>query len=234
MAQGRTHLPVALNLEGRSAIVVGGGEPAYFKTCYLTDFGVETTVLAPPEGELDARIETLHRDGHIALSRARYAAARLDGHWLAVICTGDRSLDHRVAADARARGMLVNVVDDPGHCDFFASGYVRRGGVSIAINTGGASPAFSAALRERAGDLFGPEVEEHLGHYARWRAQVRASIGDAGQRERLWRALRAAGLYKVLREKGAAAGGALVKSHIEEFTARAAHGGPPVEPDRSA
>ena len=220
MRGGFTYLPVALNLDGRSAIVIGGGEAACLKAGYLSDFGIQTTVLAQPEGQLDPRLEVWNREGQISLLREQYSPGRLDGHWLAVISTGDRGLDRRVAADAHARHLLVNIVDDPQHCDFFASGYVRRGTVSIAVNTGGVSPGFSAALRERIDDLFGFELEEHLRNYTQWREQVHAGVRDARARECLWRQLRAAGLYRVLEDEGETAAGAMVQSYIKKFAAQ--------------
>jgi siroheme synthase-like protein len=215
----RPYLPVALNPRGRSAIIVGGGEPAYFKVGYLTEFGLATSVLASPDWEFDERLAEAARAGAITLLREPYTPDHLHGHWLAVISTGDRTRDHAIAADAQARHMLVNVVDDPEHCDFFAAGYVKRGPVSIAVSTGGVSAGFSAALTDRLAGLFGPELEEHVEHYRAWRALVRASLDDAHDRERLWRQLRAAGLYDVLRRDGPEAARALIEARVAEFTA---------------
>ena len=104
--------------------------------------------------------------------------------------------DRAIADDARGHGAIVNVVDDPDACDVFAVGYVRRGPVAVSVSTGGRSPAFTAALRERLDDALGPEIEEHLDHYVRWRERVRDAVSGFGSREQLWRELRAAGLYK--------------------------------------
>ena len=113
-----------------------------------------------------------------------------------------------------AAGAIVNVVDDPDACDVFAVGYVRRGPVAVAVSTGGRSPAFTAALRERLDDELGPEIEQHLEHYVRWRERVRRTVSGFGARERLWRALRAAGLYNVLLRDGPEAASRLVDDAI--------------------
>ena len=174
----------------------------------------ETSLAGVPSALAEAA-----RAGAITLLREPYTPDHLHGHWLAVISTGDRTRDHAIAADAQARHMLVNVVDDPEHCDFFAAGYVKRGPVSIAVSTGGVSAGFSAALTDRLAGLFGPELEEHVEHYRAWRALVRASLDDAHDRERLWRQLRAAGLYDVLRRDGPEAARALIEARVAEFTA---------------
>lgn len=218
---GRTYLPVALNLQGESAVVVGAGEPAYFKASLLVDFGVATTVIAAPDfaDPFDRRLQDMGDAGEIRLGRHSYAPADLDGHRVAIIATGDRSVDYAIEADARGRGLLVNVVDDPAHCDFFASAYVKHGSISIAVNSGGASPGFTGALKDDLAQRYGPEVEDHLSHYLAWRRLVRERVEGFPSRERLWRGLRADGLYDLLRSEGPDAARALVVSRIEAWAA---------------
>ena len=48
--------------------------------------------------------------------------------------------------------MLLNVVDDPARCTFIAPSIVQRGSVTLAISTGGASPALARKLREALAD----------------------------------------------------------------------------------
>ena len=211
-----TYLPVALNLDGRSAVVVGGGEAAYFKTLALVDFGSETTVVAPPDLHFDPRLDALAADGRIVLVRRTYADRHLSPHWIAIIGTGDVTLDRSAERDARARGMPVCVIDVPGRSDFFGTAYVRHGDVSLAISTGGASPAFAAALKGRVAESFGPEIREHLAHYVGWRALVKSRIDKPADRERLWRGLRADGLDRVLRSDGPDAARKLIESRLPD------------------
>ena len=200
-------------------MVVGGGEAAYFKACLLVDFGVPTTVIAPPEGAdpFDNRLQDLADANEIRLRRRAYEPAELDGHRVAIIATGDRAVDYAVEADARGRGLLVNVVDDPAHCDFFASAYVKHGSISIAVNSGGASPGFTGALKDDLEQRYGPEIEDHLEHYLVWRAMVRERVDTFVERERLWRGLRADGLYDLLRTEGPEAAQELVEARIQAW-----------------
>ena len=77
------------------------------------------------------------------------------------------------------------------------------------------------ALREHLDGVLGQEIEEQLEHYVRWRERVRRSVSGFGSRERLWRELRAAGLYGVLRSEGAEAAGRLVDDAIARHQAGA-------------
>ena len=210
------YIPVALNMESRSAVVVGGGEPAYLKATLLVDFGISTTVIVEPATDVDARLQELAEVGAITLHDRGYGSDDLEGHHLAVVATGDRSTDYRIERDARARGLLVNVVDDPAHCDFFASAYVRHGPISIAVSSGGASPGFTAALKDDVAMRYGPEIEQQFSHYITWRKMVRDLVDSVHERERIWRDLRVAGLYNVLREKGPDAALKLIESRLDK------------------
>ena len=215
----RAYLPVVLNMQGRTALIMGGGAAAADKAAYLADFGVRPTVLIEPDAAVDEGLQALVDDGQADLRCAPYDPAQLDGHALVIIATGDRARDRAIAEDARRRGAIVNVVDDPDACDVFAVGYVRRGPVAVAVSTGGRSPAFTAALREHLDDVLGSDIEEHLEHYVRWRERVRGAVSGFGSRERLWRELRAAGLYDVLLNQGAAAASRLVDDAIARHQA---------------
>ena len=57
--------------------------------------------------------------------------------------TDSRAVNQSVTDEARARGVLVNVADDPGACDFTVPAMVRRKDITLAISTGGRSPAFA-------------------------------------------------------------------------------------------
>jgi precorrin-2 dehydrogenase/sirohydrochlorin ferrochelatase len=86
--------------------------------------------------------------GAIELRVRPYEPADLDGVFLAYGASEDRTLNARVAADARQVGVLVNAVDDIPNCDFFAVSLVRRGDLQVAISTNGRSPALARWVRE--------------------------------------------------------------------------------------
>jgi siroheme synthase-like protein len=71
----------------------------------------------------------------------------LDGVWL-VVAAATPEVNRQVAAEAAARHLFVNAVDDPVNASVYLGGVVRRGGVTIAISTDGAAPALAGLLRE--------------------------------------------------------------------------------------
>ena len=138
--------PIALELSGKRCLVVGGGVIADGKLDALVAAGARITLVSP---DVLPRIAGFATDGQIDWRRRPYEPADLDGAFLVIAATDDRAVNAGVAAEARARGILVNAVDDIPHCDFFAVAIVRRGDLQLAISTNGRSPAFARWLRER-------------------------------------------------------------------------------------
>lgn len=144
--------PMMLPAAGRRAVLVGGGAVALRKAEKLAAFGMQLIVCAPAVmPPLAALADTCVRE---------YSPAVLDGAALAVAATDDAAMNVRVAADCRARGVPVNSVDAPADCDFYFPALIVRGDVTVAISTGGASPALAAALRRHIERCLPRDLEE--------------------------------------------------------------------------
>jgi siroheme synthase-like protein len=64
-------------------------------------------------------------------------------------------VDWAVAAHAETAGVWVTSADDAAHCTFIHPSVHRDGLVSVAVSTGGASPAMASWLRRRVGEAVG-------------------------------------------------------------------------------
>jgi siroheme synthase-like protein len=145
MTSSHSYYPIALDLQRKQCLVVGGGTLATEKVEGLLVAGATSTVVSPV---VTPTIAYLAEAGEITLHQRPYGAHDLDGIYLAYGATEDRVENARVAADARRAGVIVNAVDDIPNCDFFAVSIVRRGDLQIAISTNGRSPAFARWVRE--------------------------------------------------------------------------------------
>src|ERR671931_900665 len=144
-----------LRLEGRSCLVVGGGEVGLEKVEGLLACGGEVTVIAP---EAEPEIEELAAEGSIRWERRSYAGPQdLEGVFIVIACTNDTDVNIAVYEDAERRAMLVNVVDVPPLCNFILPAIVRTGPLAIAISTAGASPALAKRMKAEVAELFGEE-----------------------------------------------------------------------------
>jgi precorrin-2 dehydrogenase/sirohydrochlorin ferrochelatase len=145
-AMTHNYYPIALDLHNKRCLVVGGGVIADGKLDALLAAGAVVTVVSP---SVLPRIGALAAEDRIILHRRPYQPDDLAGAFVVIAATDDRAVNAAVAADARAAGILVNAVDDPPNCDFFAVAVVRRGDLQLGISTNGRSPAFARWMREQ-------------------------------------------------------------------------------------
>ena len=142
------YYPVCLDMTDRPCLVVGGGPVAERKVAGLLDAGARLTVVSPLATD---RLREWASADRIRLLPREYAAADLAGQAVVFVATDDGGINAGVARDARAVGVLVNAVDDPAHCDFILPAVLSRGGITVAVSTGGASPALARAVRDELG-----------------------------------------------------------------------------------
>jgi precorrin-2 dehydrogenase / sirohydrochlorin ferrochelatase len=159
--------PASLLLDGRPVLVVGGGRVAARKLESLLAAGAAVTVVAPV---VDPRILA----APVRVERRRYRPGEVARYRLAVTATGDPQVDRLVFEDGERAGVFVNAADDPSSCSFVLPSVARRGPVTVAVSTGGVSPALAAWLRARIEEVVGPEYEGVASALASARAEVRA------------------------------------------------------------
>src|SRR5262245_11912153 len=162
--------PVFLDLTGRRALIVGGGEIAASRVNGLLEAGARVRVVSP---DVAAEIRRLAEGGVITHEPRAFRDADVGGCAIVIAATDDRGVNASVARAARAHGVLVNVVDTPDDCDFYTPAVVRRGSLQIAISTDGKSPVLARHLREALEHQFGPEWERFVELLGEIRARLR-------------------------------------------------------------
>ncbi len=141
------YYPVYLDLRGRRCVVVGGNDVAEEKLARLVDCGADIVVIG---AEATERISAMADAGEIEWVRRSYRPGDLDGAFTAIVAdTADTAVNAAVSEEARERGIPLNVVDVTHLCSWIAPAVVRRGEVTVAVSTGGASPALARRFREQ-------------------------------------------------------------------------------------
>jgi len=140
----------------------------------LLECGAVVTVVAP------SLCEEMDRLGPSlsAVERRAYRPGDSAGFHLVVTATGHSDVDAAVYADADARGIWVNSADDRAHSSFILPAIHRDGAVTIAVSTGGLSPALASWLRTNLAHLSG----HHLGRLAQLMAEARDELRRQGRR----------------------------------------------------
>jgi precorrin-2 dehydrogenase/sirohydrochlorin ferrochelatase len=147
----RTH-PVFLRLDGRRCVVVGGDAVAEAKARECLAAGAAVTVIAP---DVSPELAEQHAAGALTWQARSHRPGDLAGATLAYAVTRDPETIRALRDEAARERVLLNVVDVPEACSFYAGAIVDRGDLRIAIGTGGSSPGLASRLRR--------EIETHVG-----------------------------------------------------------------------
>ncbi|HEX3606052.1 MAG TPA: bifunctional precorrin-2 dehydrogenase/sirohydrochlorin ferrochelatase [Candidatus Dormibacteraeota bacterium] len=167
------YYPAMLDLAGRDALLVGGGEVAAQKARPLLEAGVRLRIVAPTLTDaLRARVDA----GDASWEEREVRPGDVAGAAVVVCATDVRATNRRVFEEASAAGIPVNVVDDPELCSFIVPSVVRRGPLQVAISTGGRSPAFAKFMRLRLEEAIG----EEYGALAELAGRMRDRAREAG------------------------------------------------------
>jgi siroheme synthase-like protein len=169
------YYPVFLDLTGQPCVVVGGGMLAERKVEGLRSVGATVTVVAP---SLTPLLRGLAARGDVQHVRRDYVAGDLAGARVVLVAVDDPRVSAEVAREAHVRGLWVNVSDDVRHSTFFLPAVLRREALTVAVGTGGTSPALARAVR----DWLDAELPDDLGALAMAAGRVRRQLIDADAR----------------------------------------------------
>src|SRR5262249_52895971 len=140
------------------AVVAAGNAMAAWKIELLSAAGAHVDVFAvAPAEEVVAAAEA----ADVTLHRRAIADEDFAGAALAIGAFDDEAPAAEFAAQARAAGIPVNVVDRPALSDFSFGTIVNRSPLVVGISTDGAAPVFAQAIRAKI------EAMIPLG-FARW------------------------------------------------------------------
>jgi precorrin-2 dehydrogenase / sirohydrochlorin ferrochelatase len=176
------YYPIMLDVRGRPVTVVGGNAVAAEKAASLAASGARVTVQAP---EFCSELQALAGAGHLTLREKRYEPGDLEGAWLVVAAvTYEPDLVEAIWAETQQGGQLVNIVDVPARCSFIVPSILRRGQLTIAVSTEGASPSLAKRIRQRLEALFPPAYDAYLRLASVARTHLRAhGVSYAGRDE---------------------------------------------------
>jgi precorrin-2 dehydrogenase/sirohydrochlorin ferrochelatase len=175
-------IPLYHDFTGETVLVFGAGPVGARKACR---FAREATVVViSPEFPLEEyggaeRVRAAPTEDDVATWFDRAVPA------LAVAATSDPDVNDAIETAAKERDVLVNRADRSGGRDagsVVVPATVREGGVTVAVSTGGRSPALSKEIRKRI------EAEiQGADELAELTADIRQSLKESGVDPRLRR-----------------------------------------------
>lgn len=140
-----TYYPVFLDLTGRTCVVIGGGRVAETKVLQLLENDCQIIVVSPQATD---SIQMWANQKKITWYEREYQTGDLKTAFIAIAATNHVSTNEAIASEAEEERVLLNVVDHTPLCGFIAPSVIRKGSVTLAVSTGGASPALARKFRE--------------------------------------------------------------------------------------
>jgi siroheme synthase-like protein len=197
MTKQYPYYPIYLDVENRSAVIIGGGNVCARKAETMMRYGARVTVVAPRVTE---EIEQWAREGCLSVRRKKYDHSDLEGANIVIASTDDQYVNEQIAFDCRARRIPVNVVDVTPLCEFIVPAIIESGSVQIAVSTGGRSPALARTLKEDLQRFIGPEYSEVNDVLGTLRDGAKRVLPTDVDRKRFFDGIIAAGILEMLRE----------------------------------
>ncbi len=139
------YYPAFLDVNGRRCVVIGGGNIGQEKVEKLLECGAAVVVISP---EVNEGVRQMSSNGRVTWTQREYQPGDLEGAFIAIAATDDNATNRAISTEAEERNVLLNVVDVTHLCTFIAPSVARRGDVTIATSTAGASPALARKFRE--------------------------------------------------------------------------------------
>lgn len=206
--------PVNVNVENKKCVVVGGGKIAHDKIIGLLEAGAQVDVIAPTFCP-----EILSLADKLNLIPAAYSDDKISTGVILIAATNDPALNRQIAADARAKHFLVNIVDDFAG-DFIVPSRIRRGDFLLAISTGGKSPAFSRFIRTMLENDFDENFSAALEIISKYRAKIQPLLPTHTDRINFWRETLTPDLWQIIKAGDTATLEQILSERVSEHLRR--------------
>ncbi|WP_261129015.1 NAD(P)-binding protein [Bacillus sp. Marseille-Q3570] len=176
-----SHYPIMLDLEGKDAVVIGGGKVANRKIKSLVEAGAKVTVVSPRVNE---NVKKLVQREQINWIKKQAEAEDYQDAFVVIAATNDPDVNQCIAAQTR-KNQLVNVVDDPGTGNFSVPAKLSRGRLTIAVSTGGASPIIAKRIRDELAQTYDSTYEEYMDYLFDCRQKIKRMTINEPEKQKL-------------------------------------------------
>lgn len=153
------YFPAFLKFDDKKILIIGGGNVALEKLEHLLDFTHNITLIAQEYNETSMTLIQQHNLTHFTKT---YEKGDAKGYDIVIAAVDNFTLQEEIYLETRHYPCLCNCVDLQQYCDFIFPSYVKKGDLTIAISTSGASPAVAKQLRIYLSKLIPNSVVDFL------------------------------------------------------------------------
>jgi precorrin-2 dehydrogenase / sirohydrochlorin ferrochelatase len=139
-------LPIAINVDDKKILLIGGGRIAFHKIGFLKPFAKNISVVA-----LDV-LNDIKAMGY-EYKEKPYEKSDLEGAFLVYACTNIIELNRQVKMDAESLGILTNVVDNPKLCDFVSPAIYKHNNIAVAVSSNAQNVYKAVEIRNKIKEI---------------------------------------------------------------------------------
>lgn len=191
------YFPMFVDMTERECLIVGGGNVAYRKVMVMLDFGAKVTVVAEDICDELRKLTAGDRANNgwfssdaadrITIIKRKFEQKDCDGMEMVIAATDDNALNHEIAEYCKAKGIMVNAVDQKADCSFIFPSYIKEKNLVAAFSSGGNSPVLTQYLKGKEQEILTPflgELNEYMGQI---REKVIAEYDTEAERKRVFK-----------------------------------------------
>ena len=181
------YFPMYVDMTERECLIVGGGNVAYRKVMVMLDFGAKVTVVAEDICDELRKLTIDDTADRIMFIKRRFERKDCDGMEMVIAATDDNALNHEIAEYCKAKGIMVNAVDQKADCSFIFPSYIKEKNLVAAFSSGGNSPVLTQYLKGKEQEILTPflgELNEYMGQI---REKVIAEYDTEAERKRVFK-----------------------------------------------
>lgn len=139
-----SYFPAFITLKNKKILIIGAGYVAYEKLEHLLDFTENISIIS--QDFTEQMTELIQKYSLESVERS-YQVGDIKNFDVVIIAVDDIPLQAKIYEEARQYRCLCNAVDSVKYCDFIFPSYIKKGDLTIAVSTSGASPALAKQLR---------------------------------------------------------------------------------------
>ncbi len=147
----------------------------------LLEHGARVTVVSPA---MTPWLRQAARARRVERRLRAFRPGDLRGMWLVVAATNGEAVNRLVAREAARRRLFANIVDRQALCSFIAPAMARRGPLTLAVSTAGASPTVAKRVRDELDALVGRRYVELIRLLRGLRGAAKRRLPSYDQRKR--------------------------------------------------
>lgn len=181
MASHHHNYPIMLNLENKKAVVIGGGKVATRKIKSLLTSGAKVTVVSPKVSE---EIDHLVNEGRVHWLRKNFDEEDIISAHIVIAATNNHTVNESISKHIRS-AQLFNCVDQPELGNYVTPSVVRRGALTIAVSTSGASPGLSKKISEQISETYDEIYTNYVDFLATCRQIIIETVSDDAAKHQL-------------------------------------------------